>query len=122
MTAGPLRRATAGTALLALSPIAYLILTDALTPEEAVVRAVTVVAVVLVVGQLIRAVLAGLLQHVERSTPDAAGEAGAAGDGRSARAEPRSDAPPASNAAQPTGVGARTGEQVADHPLRRKGD
>lgn len=66
MSAGPLRRITAVVGLLALAPIAGMILNGTLTPEEAALRAVLVVGAVLLVGNLARIVLEQLLHRVEK--------------------------------------------------------
>lgn len=66
MSAGPLRRATAVVGLLALAPIAGMILNGTLTPEQAAVRAVLVVGAVLLIGNLARVVLEQLLHRVEK--------------------------------------------------------
>jgi hypothetical protein len=66
MSAGPLRRATAIVGLLALAPIAGMILNGTLTAEQAALRAVLVVGAVLLVGNLARIVLEQLLHRVEK--------------------------------------------------------
>lgn len=70
MNVGPLRRITAATGLLALAPVTWLLITGALSPEEAALRAVVVVVVVVVLGHAARAVLTRLLHRVERRTGD----------------------------------------------------
>jgi len=70
MSPGPLRRITAAIALLALAPIAAMLLTSAITPQEAAARAIMVVAVVLLVGNLVRIIITQLLHRVERDLPD----------------------------------------------------
>ena len=70
MSAGPLRQITAMLGLLALAPIAILVLTSALSPEEAALRAIVVVVAVLVVGNIARAVLTQMLYRVERALPE----------------------------------------------------
>ncbi|MFP4150148.1 MAG: hypothetical protein ACLFUG_12045 [Nitriliruptoraceae bacterium] len=66
MSAGPLRRATAIVGLLALAPIAGMVLTRTLTPEQAAVRALLVVGAVVLVGNLARVTLEQLLHRVEK--------------------------------------------------------
>ena len=70
MSPGPLRRITAAIGLLALAPIATMMLTSALTPQEAAARAVLVVVVVLLVGNLVRVIITQLLHRVERDLPE----------------------------------------------------
>lgn len=70
MSPGPLRRITAAIALLAVAPIAAMMLTSALTPQEAAARAVLVVVVVLLVGNLVRIIITQLLHRVERDLPE----------------------------------------------------
>ena len=70
MSPGPLRRITAAIALLAVAPIAAMLLTAAITPQEAAARAIMVAVVVLLVGNLVRLVLTQLLHRVERDMPD----------------------------------------------------
>ncbi len=90
MSPGPLRRITAVVGLLALAPIAAMLLTSALTPQQAAARAVMVVVVVLLVGNLVRIVITSLLHRVERDIPDgdvpAAGPAGVGRAGERAAA------------------------------------
>lgn len=66
MSIGPLRRVTAGIGLLAMAPIAAMLVTDALTPEAAALRAVGVLVAVVAVGNGARIVLTRLLARVER--------------------------------------------------------
>lgn len=70
MNVGPLRRITAATGLLALAPITWLLITGALSPEVAALRAVVVVVVVVILGHAARAVLTRLLHRVERRSSD----------------------------------------------------
>ena len=70
MSIGPLRRVTAGIGLLAMAPIAAMLVTDALTPEAAALRAVVVLAAVVAVGNGARMVLTRLLLRVERRSTD----------------------------------------------------
>ena len=70
MSPGPLRRITAVVGLLSLVPIAAMVLTDALTPEQAAIRAVIVVSIVVIVGNLARMVITGLLHRVEKEVAD----------------------------------------------------
>ena len=69
MSAGPLRRITAVVGLLAMAPIVLLVLTSALAPQEAAVRALLVASVVVLVGNLARIALTQLLHQVERALP-----------------------------------------------------
>lgn len=95
MTVGPLRRITAALGLVVLAPITWLLIVGALTPEEAAVRAVVVVATVVALGNLIRAVLTRLLRRVERRADDGPTQAvGVDGHPGTDRAAP-----------QPSGVG-----------------
>lgn len=73
MNVGPLRRITAALGLIALVPVTWLLITGALTPEEAAIRAVIVVIVVVALGNLMRAVLTRLLHRVERRAGDLRG-------------------------------------------------
>ncbi|MFP4311515.1 MAG: hypothetical protein ACLFS9_05975 [Nitriliruptoraceae bacterium] len=93
MSAGPLRRATAIVGLLALAPIAGMVLTRTLTPEQAAVRALLIVGAVVLVGNLARVVLEQLLHRVEKdlvTTEDieVPGAGGADGTTASAGAAP----------------------------------
>ena len=72
LSPGPLRRITAAIGLLAMAPIAVMVLTAALTPQEAALRAVVLVLAVLLVGNLVRAIITQLLHRVERELPDVA--------------------------------------------------
>lgn len=72
MSIGPLRRVTASVGLLALAPIAGMLVTDALTPEAAALRATVVLLAVVAVGNGARLVLTRLLQRIERRSEDAA--------------------------------------------------
>ena len=71
MTAGPLRRIAAAIGLVALVPVASMLIQGTLTPEEAALRAIVVGLVVVVLANLARRVVASMLQRVERRTPDA---------------------------------------------------
>lgn len=82
MNVGPLRRITAATGLLTLAPITWLLITGALSPEAAALRAVVVVVVVVVLGHAARAVLTRLLHRVERRASDRPSPEGARGDDR----------------------------------------
>jgi predicted lysophospholipase L1 biosynthesis ABC-type transport system permease subunit len=66
VSVGPLRRATATVGLVALIPIASLLVLGAVTPEAAAIRASAVVLAVVVVGNVARAVLTRVLRRVER--------------------------------------------------------
>jgi hypothetical protein len=70
VSAGPLRRVSAGIGLVALVPIASMLVQGALTPEEAAQRAVVVGLVVIVLGNLARRVVASVLSRVERRAED----------------------------------------------------
>lgn len=72
MTAGPLRRVAAALGLVALVPVAAMLVQGALTPEEAAQRAVVVGLVVIVLGNLARRVVSAMLQRVERRSMDPA--------------------------------------------------
>lgn len=65
MSAGPLRRVVCALGLLALAPLALSLAAGTIEPEDAALRAVTIVAVVLVVGRLARAVLTATLRRFE---------------------------------------------------------
>ena len=146
MSPGPLRRITAAIGLLALAPIAAMMLTSALTPQEAAARAVLVVVVVLLVGNLVRVIITQLLHRVERDLPEvtdtgegqhldaAAAPASERGQRRPGAANPRAGT--AAAGAVAAGGGATTassggspapGSSVApaadgDLPRRRAGD
>ena len=83
MSPGPLRRITAAIGLLAMAPIAMMMFTSALTPQEAAMRAVVLVLAVLLVGNLVRVIITQLLNRVERELPDVVEDAGASGIGPS---------------------------------------
>lgn len=70
MSTGPLRRITGAIGLIALLPIALLLAAGSLTPEEAAVRALIVGVVTVVLGNLMRVVLSGLLARIERRASD----------------------------------------------------
>ena len=74
LSPGPLRRITAAIGLLAMVPIAVMVLTAALTPQEAALRAVVLVLAVLLVGNLVRVIITQLLHRVERELPDVVAE------------------------------------------------
>ena len=69
MSVGPLRRLTAGVGLLALAPIAAMLIMDTLTPEAAALRALMIALAVLIVGNSARMVLTRLLRRVEKRAP-----------------------------------------------------
>lgn len=84
MSTGPLRRVTGMIGLIALVPIALMLVAGAITPEEAALRALAVAVVVLLVGNVIRVVLTRMLYRVERRAEDRAepsAEAASAGSG-----------------------------------------
>lgn len=83
MSAGPLRRTAATLGLLALVPIAVLLITGGITPEEAAGRAVAVAVAVVLVGRAARMVLTRLVRRMERR----GWENGAHPDGGSVRPE-----------------------------------
>ena len=85
MMAGPLRRVAAAAGLVALVPIAAMLIQGALTPEEAALRAVVVGVVVVVLGNLARRIVTAMLQRVERRSPAerSAGDRATAGGGAS---------------------------------------
>lgn len=66
MSAGPLRRTTGSVGLLALSPIAAMLVMGSLTPEVAALRALAVLAAVVAVGNLARWLLATIVGALER--------------------------------------------------------
>jgi hypothetical protein len=70
MTAGPLRRIVAVIGLVALAPVAIMLVTGAITPEEAALRALAVGLVVVVIGNLVRQVVTAMLRRVERRAED----------------------------------------------------
>ena len=69
MSVGPLRRLTAGVRLLAMAPIAAMLIMDTLTPEAAAMRALMIALAVLIVGNSARMVLTRLLRRVEKRAP-----------------------------------------------------
>lgn len=94
MSVGPLRRVVASAGLLALLPVAWLLAQGALTPEVALRRAGVVLVVVLLIGNVARAVLTVMLRHVETAAGDGATDADdwGGGDRRGGR-DATSDAP-----------------------------
>jgi hypothetical protein len=86
MSAGPLRRTMAVLGLLALLPVAWLLATGALTPETAALRAGVVLVAVLVLGNLARLVLTGVLHTVEGPGDEADDSTGDGWDGADRRA------------------------------------
>jgi hypothetical protein len=70
MSAGPLRRIVAVIGLVALAPVATMLVTGAITPEEAALRALAVGLVVVVIGNLVRQVVTAMLRRVERRAED----------------------------------------------------
>ncbi|MFA9446437.1 hypothetical protein [Egicoccus sp. AB-alg6-2] len=66
MSAGPLRRAIAALGMLALIPILAMMASGAITPIDAAIRALSVAAAVIVLGNVARAFLTGALRRVER--------------------------------------------------------
>jgi cytochrome b len=70
MSAGPLRRVIGGLGLLTLVPIAVQLGFGAITPEAAATRAAAVAVVVVVLGNVARAVLTGWLGRFERRRGD----------------------------------------------------
>lgn len=113
MSPGPLRRITATVGLLAMAPIAVMLLTSALTPQEAAIRAIVLVLAVVLVGNLVRIILTQLLYRVERDLPDLAEDASAAGGG--------APGPGAGRAAPATGA-QQHGVAGGDTPRRRAED
>lgn len=89
MSAGPLRRITAVVGLLALAPIAVMVLTSALTPEQAAGRAILVTATVVLLGNLARIVLTQLLHRVERGLPSEEQSGEQVGAGRAQAPSPQ---------------------------------
>jgi hypothetical protein len=76
MSAGPLRRIVAVIGLVALAPVAGMLVTGAITPEEAAFRALAVGLVVVVIGNLLRQVVTAMLRRVERRAEDRDVDAG----------------------------------------------
>ncbi len=74
MTIGPLQRVIAVIGLVALAPIAAMILTGSVTPEEAAVRAVIVAATVTTVGAIARQIISALIARVEDDASQPAGQ------------------------------------------------
>ena len=72
MRAGPLRRLIAGFGLLALLPIAWMVITGDLAPAAAGIRAGIVFGVVLVVGRFADLVLSAAAHSFERQALAAA--------------------------------------------------
>ncbi len=107
MTAGPLRRMTAAIGLIALVPIAGMVMIDALTPEAAAIRAALIAVAVVAVGNGIRLVLTKLLRRVERREGDAPTERGATANGTSAQGGDRvpADAGSSSGRRRPPEIG-----------------
>lgn len=70
MSAGPLRRIVAVIGLAALAPVAIMLVTGAITPEEAALRALAVGLVVVVIGNVVRQVVTAMLRRVERRAED----------------------------------------------------
>ncbi len=70
MSAGPLRRIVAVIGLVALAPVAGMLVTGAITPEEAALRALAVGLVVVIIGNLVRQVVTAMLRRVERRAED----------------------------------------------------
>lgn len=65
MTPGPLRRMVGVLGLLALAPIAVLLLTGEITPVVAAQRAVAVLLVVLLLGRVTRSWLGSVARRLE---------------------------------------------------------
>lgn len=65
MSAGPLRRATGAIGLLVLLPVVVLFATGALSPEQAALRALTILVVTLLVGRLASVVVRLTLRRFE---------------------------------------------------------
>ena len=72
MRAGPLRRMIAGFGLIALLPIAWMVINGDLAPAAAGIRAGIVLGVVLVVGRLADLVLSAAAHSFERQALAAA--------------------------------------------------
>jgi mannose/fructose/N-acetylgalactosamine-specific phosphotransferase system component IIC len=70
MSAGPLRRIVAVIGLVALAPVAAMLVTGAITPEEAAIRALAVGLIVVILGNLVRQVVTAMLRRVERRAED----------------------------------------------------
>jgi hypothetical protein len=65
VSVGPLRRIAASIGLVALAPIAVMLVSGALSPEAAALRATVVGLVAVALGNLARVVLGGVLRQVE---------------------------------------------------------
>ena len=70
MSAGPLRRIVAVIGLVALAPVAGMLVTGAITPAESAGRALAVGLVVVVIGNLVRQVVTAMLRRVECRAED----------------------------------------------------
>lgn len=70
MSAGPLRRIVAALGLVALAPIAAMLVTGAISPEEAAFRAVVVGVVTVLLGRIAQRIVTSLLRRVERRAED----------------------------------------------------
>ncbi len=65
MTTGPLQRVIAVTGLACLVPVVAMLLVGSITPEVAALRALAVIGAVVVLDQVARSVLTGLLGRIE---------------------------------------------------------
>ncbi len=89
MTVGPLRRIVAALGLLALVPITWQLATGGLDAEQAALRAVIVVAVVFLLGKVLRLIVTRLLHRVERRGSDRAEDGELADEVTASGTEPR---------------------------------
>lgn len=94
MTIGPLRRGVAFLGLLGLAPTGLHLVRGSIEPIDAAIRALVVLAAVMIVGRVISAVVRGAIATVERS----ADERQDAPSGSSERPAPRDTAPRPSEA------------------------
>lgn len=71
MSRGPLRRLVGMAGLASLTPTSLMLMTDALTPTDAIVRAVVAVAAVILLGRLADTALSGLIAtYLEQTATD----------------------------------------------------
>lgn len=71
MSAGPLRTFVASIGLIALVPIAWMVVHGDLAPVDAGIRAAVVLGAVLVVGRIVDMVLSALAASLERRAVEA---------------------------------------------------
>ena len=78
MSPGPLRRTVGVLGLLALTPIAVLLLTGEISPVVAAQRAIVVLVLTILVGRVARSWLGSVAQRLERVERAPEGHEGAA--------------------------------------------